>query len=240
MSYSTSIKSIGLLFLSVLFLSGCGMMNQPLPATYETIPVSTKSTDIPIYKAGHQLQGKPYIFWNFCKQKQKQLELESPETSSDSLIYRIWITNQVGARAQPHALLEIQKDTSGWHGQLVLMHVDFYANSIRETIRDSKIYTLKPAHLSWDSIAFKLAEFKYDSLPTDDDIPGYHANEGYDTNTPTFSFEYATQTQYRFYQYADIYRVPDKFWQAQNVIDILDLLDKEFHWNKLGRSYFNP
>lgn len=241
MNYSTAIKRTLFFMVPLIFLSSCALLNeQPSPVvSYEQIPSSTKLMDIPLYGAGHQLQGKPYVFWNFCKQKQKQLSLQSPETSQDSLVYRIWTTNQVGSVDQPHGLLEIRKDSAGWHGQLILMHVNFNYRSAQETIGDYITYKLKPTHLGWDSIAFKLSQLKFDSLPTDDAIPNYYVNgSGYDTNKPTFSFEYATKSQYRFYQYGDIYRAPDKFWQAQHIIEILDLLEEEFHWNDLARKYF--
>ncbi|MCP4177019.1 MAG: hypothetical protein GY756_04560, partial [bacterium] len=84
-----------------------------------------------------------------------------------------------------------------------------------------------------------LVKFKFDVLPTDDHIPDYYnVNSGYNNNGTTFSFEYSSKEKYRFYQYNNIYRAPDKFWQAGNVIKILDLLEQEFNWDSKGREYF--
>jgi hypothetical protein len=84
-----------------------------------------------------------------------------------------------------------------------------------------------------------MIKLKISELPTDDLIPGYYSNNsGYGSNSPTFSFEYSTKDLYRFYQYNDLYRVADKFWQPKNVIDILSILEAEFQWDTQARKYF--
>lgn len=223
-----------------ILVTRCAPMNLSKLETYYTpIPESTKKLDIPKYGNGHQFNGYPYTYWNFCKQKQKQLGLESPETSKDSLLFRMWITNPIGKKGQPHGLVELKKDSTGWSGKLILMHVDFKIGNLSETITDSKVIDLKPLKTSWAVIVDSLDRLKISELPTDDLIPGYYSeNLGYGNNSPTFSFEYATKDLYRFYQYNDIYRVADKFWQPKNVIKILDLLENEFQWDTQARKYF--
>jgi hypothetical protein len=225
--------------IAILMLSCAPTKLSKLDTYYTPIPESTKKLDIPKYGNEHQFKGYPYIYWNFCKQKQSQLGLESPETSKDSLIIRMWITNPVGKSRQPHGLVEIKKDSIGWSGKLVLMHVNFKTGNLSETIADSKVIELSPLKTNWSNIIDSLLILKIGELPTDDLIPGYYPdNTGYANNSPTFSFEYATRDIYRFYQYSDIYRVADKFWQPKNVIEILDLLEKEFHWDSQARKYF--
>ncbi|MCP4178034.1 MAG: hypothetical protein GY756_09725, partial [bacterium] len=93
-----------------------------LDTYYAPIPESSKNLDIPKNGPEHKFNGYPFIYWNFCKQKQKQLNLTCPETSNDSLIYRVWITNPVGKIGQPHGLIEIKCDSSNnWKGSLILM-----------------------------------------------------------------------------------------------------------------------
>lgn len=231
-------------FLIVSFIvaiaSSCAPMNlSKLSTFYTPIPETFKKLDIPKYGNKHQFKGYPYIYWNFCKQKQKQLGLESLETSKDSLIFRMWITNPVSKKGQPHGLVEIKYDSTGWNGKLVLMHVDFKLGNLSETITDSKVIDLKPLKTDWTTVVDSLIKLKISELPTDDSIPGYYSgNSGYGSNSPTFSFEYSTKDLYRFYQYNDIYRAADKFWQPKKVIDILSLLEDEFQWDTQARKYF--
>jgi len=228
-----------LCFVSVI-MTACYSVKMPNhELLFTPIPESTKKLDIPIYNEKHHFKSYPYVYWHFTKQKQKQLGIESPETSKDSLIFRLWITNPAGATNQPHALLEIKKDSIAWKGILVLMRVNFKVNDLSETITSSKLIELKPLKTNWETIVDSLIKLKVGELPTDDLIPGYYINNsGYSTSSPTYSFEFATKDEYRFYHYNNIYRVPDKFWQARNVISILELLDEEFEWDAQARKYF--
>lgn len=228
-----------LCFVSIV-MTACYSVKLPnYELIFTPIPESNKKLDIPIYNEKHNFSGYPYVYWHFTKQKQKQLGIESPETSKDSLIFRLWITNPAGATNQPHALLEIKKDSVDWRGILVLMRVNFKISDMSETITSSKLIELKPLKSNWESIVDSLMKLKVDELPTDDLIPGYYVNNsGYGTNSPTYSFEYATKDEYRFYHYNNIYRVPDKFWQPRNVISILELLDEEFEWDAQARKHF--
>jgi hypothetical protein len=204
-----------------------------------SIPKSSKEIDIPKYETKDQLNGTPFVYWKFCKQKEKQLGLKKPEISSDSLIFRIWITNPIGSKGQSHGLIEIRYDSLQWTGNLTLMRVDFNAKNLSETITKSKTWKLDPMKTNWETIVDSLFRLKIDVLPTDEQIPNYYTESTrYNNNSPTFSFEYATKEKYRFYQYGDIYRTPDKFWQPKNVIKILDLLEDEFQWNSKGQDYF--
>lgn len=197
------------------------------------IPLTSKTLDIPKYPTGH-----PFTYWHFCKQKEGQLKLSSPEKSSDSILYRIWITNPVGAQNQPHGLIEIKYDSTKWSGQLILMRVDINARELKETITSNKIWILTPK-TSWPYLVDSLFKLQIEVLPTDEKIPNYYTEETrYNDNTPTFSFEYSTKTNYRFYQYGNIYRVPNKFWQPKYVISILDLMESEIKWDSIARKHF--
>ena len=234
-----SLKPMIVLVIGILITGCVSMKLSKLDTYYTPIPESSKTLDIPKYGTEHQFNGYPYIYWNFCKQKQSQLGLTSPETSNDSLIFRVWITNPGGRRGQPHGLIEIKNDSKNWSGSLILMHVDFKLGNLSETITDSKTIELTPLKTNWKTVVDSLLKLKIDILPTDDLIPNYYSeNNGYGNNSTTFSFEYATKVHYRFYQYNNIYRAPDKFWQPYNVIKILALLEDEFQWDTQARKYF--
>lgn len=241
----TNIKIINkfliIIVISIIMTACVSMKLSKLDTYYTPIPETSKKLDIPKYTDEHQFRGYPYIYWNFCKQKQNQLGLTQPETSGDSLIFRIWITNPVGKKGQPHGLVEIKNDSTGWNGKLILMRVDFKLGNLSETVIEKEIIELKPIKTDWKSVVDSLIELKIAELPTDDLIPNYYADNpdgGYGNTSPTFSFEYATPDIYRFYQYNNVYRVADKFWQPKNVIDILGLLEEEFNWDTEARKYF--
>ena len=212
-----------------VFMSSCVTLDTALTP----IPVSKKSLDIPHYD-----NGKPYAYWHFVKHKEPQLKLSSPETSNDSLMLRIWITNPIGYKDQPHGLIEIKYDSTEWKGRMILMYVDFDRWNYTETITKTKTIELIPKS-DWQTVIDSLFNLKIDILPTDEKIPNYYnENNRYTDNSTTFSFEYATRKKYRFYQYGNIYRAPDKFWQPNNVIAIFDLLESEFWWDTKAREYF--
>ena len=198
------------------------------------IPESHKNLYIPTYP-----DSTPYVYWHLSKQKEAQLELPKLETADTFQTFRVWITTPVGRKSQPHGLINIICEIETCTGTLFLMKVDISNRNLSETIKDKKEIPLEPTHLSWTEISDSLIQLQFDQLPTDEEILGYYeGNEGYANNLPTYSFEYSSNTEYRFYQYNDIHRNPDDFWQAQNVITILDLLESEFQWFAKGEEYF--
>jgi hypothetical protein len=226
------------IFVSIFFVTGCASMKisqmSQLSSNYSPIPETTKFLDIPKYDVKHQFNGYPFVYWHFAKQKENQLDLENAELSNDSLIFRVWITNPIGKRGQPHGLIEIKNDSSKWTANLYAMYVDFNANNLSETIVKFEKMEITPKRNDWNFIVNSLYRLKFDILPTDEFIPNYYKdNSGYSNNSPTFSFEYATKNQYRFYQYNNAERKSNEFWQAKNVSTILDLLDEELNWYDL-------
>ena len=203
------------------------------------IPKTVKSLDIPKY-TNLKIKNIPFVYWHFCKQKEKQLSLVSPEQDLDSLLIRVWITNPIRKKSQPAGLIEIKKESTKWVGKLILFEVDFDRKKVTEIIRNKKVIELEPAKSNWGNIIDSLFYYKIDSLPTDDFIPNYYegTTEQYDNNFQTYCFEISNNRSYRFYQYNNIYRVIDKFWQPKNVELILDILEREFKWDSIGRNYF--
>jgi len=224
-------------FVSIFLAAGCSSMKMSwLNADYSPIPETTKGLDIPEYdvKYPSTFGGYPSVYWHFSKQKEEKLGLESAELSNDSLIFRVWITNPVGKRGQPHGLIELKYDSSKWTANLYAMYVDFNANNLSETIVKFEKMEITPKRNDWDFIIDSLYQLKFDILPSDESIPNYYEdNSAYNNNLTTYSFEYATKKQYRFYQYNYPARKSNEFWQAKNVLKILELLDDEFTWNDL-------
>jgi len=212
----------------ILLLNSCVVLDTGLTP----IPQSTKEIDIPHYD-----NGKPYVYWHYAKHKEPQLNISSPEKSTDSLLFRIWVTNPVGHYNQPHALIELKYDTA-WHGKMILMKVNFSRWNFIEKITNTKTFKLVPK-TNWDNVIDSLYKLKIDKLPTDEAIPNYYNESNrYTGNSTTFSFEYSTKTIYRFYQYGNIYRDPKHYWQPRHIIDLFGYLEDEFNWDSIAREYF--
>ncbi len=231
---------LSIFFALIISLTSCyPLQMSKLRTLFTPIPESSKTIDIPKYGTENPFTGYPYVYWHFSKQKQNQLGLASPETSHDSLLFRIWITHPTGKTNQPHVLVKVKKDTVSWQAELILMRVDFESSTLSETITSTKRFTLNPLITDWETLADSLSKLKIATLPTDESIPGYYTTQrGYARHTPTISFEYATKDIYRFYQYNDITRIPDEFWQPRHVIAILELLEHEFQWDTQATIYF--
>ena len=236
------LKEIKIRYLILLLISVSACVSikpEKLESYFVPIPESSKTLDIPKYKATPESKEHPFVYWNFSKQKQNQLGLQYPETSTDSLIYRVWITNPGGSRNQAHGLIELKYDSAGWNASLTLMRVNFNAGKLSEKIKKHKVIVLKPLKTNWETIVDSLYKLKFDVLPTDEKIPYYYNDiTRYSNNKTTFSFEFATKKKYRFYQYSNVYRNNKNFWQPQNVINILALFEAEFKWDTLAREYF--
>jgi len=208
------------------------------------IPESTKKLDIPKCDSFGNIYGCPYISWHYFKQKEKQLGLVSPETSNDSLIYRIWITYPYRNFFQAYTFIEFRYDSIKWNGTLIFMKVDFDEINFTETVKESKSFSISPLKSSLEQVIESLNNYKFKELPTDDAIPLYN-NEllrhiKYKQRTPTVSFEYADRQNYRFYQYSDILRDTTYFWQPRFVVKMQNYLEEEFHLDSLWNEYFNP
>ncbi len=210
-----------------------------LAQLFTPVPESSKKLDIPYYDKGHQFNGYPFVYWHLDKQKEKQLKLEQPETSSSDFIFRTWVTRQNGTYNQPHSLIEITRNEEQYNATIYFMKVNFVANTLSETITDYKKVTVTPLKNSWQTVIDSLYILKADSLPTDEQIPEYYRKgKAYNNNSATYSFEFASKNLYRFYQYNDLQRASQHFWQPKNVLAILRLLDQEFNWTALEKEYF--
>lgn len=221
-------------------LNGCiAKKIETIKANYSTIPDSPKELDIPIYESPHYFAGLPYNYWHYAKQKERQLGIPKLEISGIEQVFRVWITNPVGTVNQPHGLIRIVCDSGSCSGELIFMRVNFDKRVLKEEIVELNREDLSSTNMTMKEVADSLILLKFDKLPTDQQIPNYYENEGgYLNNTTTFSFEYSTPQEYRFYQYNDLYRTNEEFWQVQNVLKIFELLESEFQWDTRARQFF--
>lgn len=66
-----------------------------------------------------------------------------------------------------------------------------------------------------------------------DDIYGFEKNEGADGNS--VMIEISTKYYYRLYGCSEPSVYKDKYYQANNIIQIINLLEKEFNFKPLDR-----
>lgn len=224
---STSIMLIIMLFCTI----GNVLAQKKILEKITSIPLSDKSLDIPKYENGY-----PFIYWHYCKQKQTQLNLIDPEVSTDSLILRVWGTLPASKKNQRHDLIEIRYVSNKWTAQVINMSVDLKQKT-EEKITDFAITEVTPA-TNWNNVVDSLFYFKVNSLPTDERLPNYNSlSSNYDNRAPTFCFEYATPKIYRFYQYNNIGTLAEHYPEAQNIMRMLILLDREFDIDNLATKF---
>jgi hypothetical protein len=195
------------------------------------VPESKKTLDIPRYASGH-----PFIFWHYCKQKQAQLGLSSPETSNDSLLLRVWATQPTSKKNQRHDFAEIRYLDGRWEARVINMRVDL--NSMTDEKITKFVITEVSPVAGWKHLVDSLYYYHVNSLPTDERLPDYEkVTSGYANSATTFSFEYATPRTYRFYQYNDPWKLAEHYDQAVDAANILHMLDREFGIDSLSTEF---
>lgn len=176
---------------------------------------------------------QPDLFYSLTGQKAKQLHLDDLETGFDSIQIRVWLCPALRTYRQ---LYTIQKDQNGWSGWRYDMEVDWDARKLTDTVKKHTKEKLKPK-TDWNAVAQKLIDRKITTLPDMDDIAGIWFKINPETGDTminmvmdgiTYCFEVATSDSYRFYSYGNPKHYQGDFWQARNVIEIIDILKTEF------------
>lgn len=199
----------------VIFLcfAACGEQTNPMNQS-TTFVKTTKpfKKEIPTYTDGGN-----DIFYNLAKKKQKQLGLDSLESGFSDLQIRVWYDFSL---VRERKLVIIKNENASWAAMIYDLQVNW--DGLTETILSKKIRQATPKS-GWADFSKKLLDLQVLTLPNQDDIPNYGGgNDG-----TTYSFEVATQNQYRFYGYWEPQEYQDKFWQAKNIVDILRLFETE-------------
>ncbi len=227
-------KFLTLLMFVVLFSSCSHFFNRKkLLKKIIPVPESNKELDIPKYE-----NGKPFVYWHFTKQKESQLDLNSPETSTDSLIFRVWFIEPSRKRNQSHILFEMKYEKDKWTAQVINMSVDLHMSRIEEKITNYSVTEIQPI-TKLNNVIDSLYILKIDSLPTDQLLPNYASKtSNYANKAPTVCFEYATPDFYRFYQYNNVWQMENDYWQAKNVTSFIKLIDREFSIDSLAYDFY--
>jgi hypothetical protein len=222
------------LTIAVLFSTHLATAQKKLEKILEKItpvPQSTKTLDIPKYDNGY-----PFIYWHYCKQKQAQLGLSSPEISNDSLILRVWLTAPFTKKNQRQDLTEIRYVDGRWVARVTNMRVDL-SGKTEEKITNFTITEVSPV-ATWSHLIDSLYYYHVDSLPTDERLPNYgRLTSSYANNAPTFCFEYATPRTYRFYQYNNPWKLAEYYDEAVDAANLLHMLNRELRIDSLSIEF---
>ena len=171
--------------------------------------------------------GEPSLFYNLTIQKVKQLNIDSLQSGYDSLQIRIWYDYSLSAIRK---LLIIKRTNFIWNATLYTMEVDWDAINSRETIVSKNEEILNPKN-GWNSFMKHLLVLQIMTLPDMNNIPGLKDDW---TDGVIYNVEISTKKQYRFYSYHLPNKFQDKYWQAKNMVDILELVESEFKISSTG------
>jgi hypothetical protein len=165
--------------------------------------------------------GRPDLFFSLTQQKVQQLSLGNLQTGFDSLQIRIWYDYSL---IKLRELLVISRTNSSWTASAYSLTVDWDAIKLTEKVKTKKVRILNPKN-GWDNFRRRLFALQVTTLPNMHDIPGLQ--DGW-TDGITYDVEVATKNQYRFYGYHLPDKFQDKYWQAKNMVRILNLIELEF------------
>lgn len=173
--------------------------------------------DIPVYSKGDM-----NIFYRMARQEASQLNLDSLELGYDSIQIRIWYDYSL----IPNLGLFVMKYSNNkWTAQA--FHLYITSDGTKDSVHIENQMKKTPKS-GWDNFIRNLFSLKILTLPNMDEAGMRGGLEG-----RTFSVEIATRTKYRFYYYWEPQQYQDKFCQAKNMENILQLIEKEFDFKRL-------
>jgi len=153
-------------------------------------------------------------------QKIQQLNLETLDKGFDSIQIRVWYDPSL---LKKRDLLVLKYANGDWVGLHYYMTVDWDPFNSTETITDKTFQNVKPKN-GWTNFLTKLSLLKIHSLPNMADIPGLE--DSWDDGN-IYTVEIAIGKKYRTYSYHVPQEFKEKYWQAGNMLEILDLISVE-------------
>ncbi len=203
-----------ILSISILFFASCKAqtISSKSPSAFSDTTTKPFKKEIPTYD-----NGRPDIFYNLAKAKQKQLDLDTLENGFNNLEIRVWYDFSL---VRDRKLVVIINKGTNWTATIYNLIVNWDGQT--ETIISKNIKQVTPKS-GWTNFSKRLMDLKILTLPNQLEIPGY----GGGMDGRMYNVEIATKNQYRFYGYWEPQEYKDKFWQAKNMDDILTLFKTE-------------
>ena len=201
--------------LIAIFFADCSSKKQPVFKNAFVDTLKGFKKDIPINKYGQYVS-----FYREDKEMQKLLGLDSLEDGFNALQIRVWY-NLFGKERR---MVEITNKDSVWSAAVYI----FRGRTENGTtaIASKEINQVTPAS-GWAYFSKRLLDLKILTLPHSFDIDGYAMASPFDGDI--YSVELATKNQYRFYDYGNPAMLDRSFWQAKNMVDILQLFKDELN-----------
>lgn len=180
--------------------------------------------DIPLER-----NGDTAVYYCMIKRLVPMVGLPTIGNGFDSLQIRIYYGMAQNNNLQ---LVTISRIDSNWIAKLFLLEyqyseVDNSIEGLELKESDNKI-----PQSGWQKFVDELLALQILSLPDHTKIDNYEPC--YDAYGLTI--EFATEKQYRIYNYPCFLSYSEKYWQAKNVESILELLEKELDFDRLTYS----
>jgi hypothetical protein len=201
----------------IVLLASCTRNNHPVRVA-QILPIDT----IVVFKKeiAKWPNGGVNLFYTSKKQLEDQLHLDNLEAGFDSLQIRIWVDYALGINKE---LFIIKRDKGVWEGSYYEIIADWYDDGRPDSLRSYKAKEFVPKS-NWDVFMNKLISLKIISLPNMNDISGL--KDGW-TDGVEYMVEISTQKLYRFYTYHSPEHFADKFWQAKNMAEIVEMMEAD-------------
>jgi hypothetical protein len=209
---------VGPFFLNIVFLTTCSSQNtNDNKEDFKQIVKDSIIKDIPMNSIG-----KPEFMYQYIRIWEKDNNLPNIENGVDSLEVRFWYHSFVGDTLQ---LIRIVHDLDKWIAKDYNFWIDtavYWKNTASKEAYRSKIIELLPKG-GWNNFIPKVFSLGLKTLPTDSRIKNYKC----DRPINFIHFEVATKNSYRLYSYCEPLANSKNIKEAKNVIDILELVEKE-------------
>lgn len=212
-----------ILLLVISALAACSgeEANKPVKTTAQTGVVAQRHTVIQqdsLFPDAFTISkyGKPFL-------------LDSLKHGYDSLQLRYWQEQGL----YRHRRLYVIKNTAGkWSAMTYDLQLDsnyLNGNGSREFLTGAAPYYIRQSKqvtpsMGWQPFIDSLQALQVMTLPDSRTIAGMEVKW---THASGYYVEVATKNNYRFYSYYDPHRFADKFWQAENMLQIEALIQDQ-------------
>ncbi|MGN6402515.1 MAG: hypothetical protein ACTHMD_18800 [Flavisolibacter sp.] len=178
----------------------------------------TVSLEIPTYQRGTQKWEVDWIY-SYIKKQTSDLGLDTIQSGYKDIQIRIWLHSWLAIKKD---LVILSRTNHNWTGELITATYK-YNDSLQEHLivkKESKQIVPKSG---WDNLFKSLVDLKLLTLNDMNELPNYKmGNDGID-----YVFEIATKDKYRMYHYWTPSLYTNKYWQAKNVTQIAEVVQKE-------------
>jgi hypothetical protein len=168
------------------------------------------------------------VIYNYIRRDEGYLEISRMDKGYDSLQIRI----HYGCALGGERLVILSHQGGRWTAEIVETKMYFREGGRAPDSVAKKILSREPKS-GWVNLIDKLFELKILSLEDNQQIHGF--GYAHPTDGCGVGIEIATKKIYRFYNYDNPDHYSEAYWQARNILSILELINKEF---KLNEGYW--